>query len=228
MVKLLSKFNISIPDRQLSCVPVKSNEGQDYLGAMRCAANYAWANRQVIMHLVRQAFEAVFGESAKSLEMNLVYDVAHNIAKLEKYRVDGQEKLLCVHRKGATRAFPPGHEEMPEDYKEAGQPVIIPGDMGRYSFLLAGTEAAEESFYSTCHGAGRLLSRTAAKRQTRGRRIAKELEEKGIRIRWTGRDTLYEEVSEAYKDVGEVVDIVHMAGLSKKIAKMRPLGVIKG
>ncbi|MGD2278863.1 MAG: intein-containing RctB family protein [Candidatus Omnitrophota bacterium] len=228
MVKLLTKFNISIPDRQLSCVPVKSNEGQDYLGAMRCAANYAWANRQVIMHLVRQAFEAVFGENAKSLGMNLVYDVAHNIAKIEKYRVDGQEKLLCVHRKGATRAFPPGHEEIPEDYKEAGQPVIIPGDMGRYSFLLAGTEAAEESFYSTCHGAGRLLSRTAAKRQTRGRRIAKELEAKGIKIRWTGRDTLYEEVSEAYKDVGQVVDIVHMAGLSKKIAKMRPLGVVKG
>ncbi|MGB2629686.1 MAG: RtcB family protein [Candidatus Omnitrophota bacterium] len=228
MVKLLSKYSISVPDRQLSCVPVKSSDGQDYLAAMRCAANYAWANRQVIMHLTRQAFETVFGESARSLGMGLVYDVAHNIAKIEKYKIDGKEKVLCVHRKGATRAFPSGHEDVPEDYRGAGQPVIIPGDMGRYSFILAGTEAAEESFYSTCHGAGRLMSRTAAKRQTRGRSISRELEAKGIRVRWTGRDTLYEEVSEAYKDVGKVVNIVHMAGLSKKVAKLLPLGVIKG
>ncbi|MEA3490223.1 MAG: RtcB family protein [Candidatus Omnitrophota bacterium] len=228
MVKLLSKFNINIPDRQLSCVPVKSDEGKAYLGAMRCAANYAWANRQVLMHLTRQVFEDFFGRDARSLGMSLVYDVAHNIAKIEKYEIDGKEKLLCVHRKGATRAFPPGHEDLPEDYKEAGQPVIIPGDMGRCSYLLAGTRAAEETFYSTCHGAGRLLSRTAAKKITRGRAIARELADKGIMVRYTGRDTLHEEISEAYKDVSEVVDIVQGAGISEKVARMRPVGVIKG
>jgi tRNA-splicing ligase RtcB len=146
MVSLLSKFKISIPDRQLSCAPVKSDEGQAYLGAMRCAANYAWNNRQVITHLTRKSLEKVFGESAESLGMRLVYDVAHNIAKLEKYEIDGKSRLLCVHRKGATRAFPPGHEDVPEAYRKAGQPVIIPGDMGRCSFLLAGTASAEETF----------------------------------------------------------------------------------
>jgi tRNA-splicing ligase RtcB len=228
MVSLLSKFKISIPDRQLSCVPAGSDEGQAYLGAMRCAANYAWCNRQVITHLTRQAFEAVFGESAESLGLRLVYDVAHNIAKLEKYDIDGKSKLLCVHRKGATRAFPPGHKDVPEDYRNAGQPVIIPGDMGRCSYLLAGTDGAEETFYSTCHGAGRLLSRSAAKRATKGRSISRELADRGIIVRWTGRDTLHEEVSEAYKDVSDVVDIVQGAGISEKIARMRPLGVVKG
>jgi tRNA-splicing ligase RtcB len=228
MVKLLSKFKIIIPDRQLSCAPVKSEEGQAYLGAMRCAANYAWANRQAITHLVREAFEQVFGESAASLGMHLVYDVAHNIAKLEEYEINGKKRLLCVHRKGATRAFPPGHKDLPDIYRKAGQPVIIPGDMGRCSYLLAGTEGAEETFYSTCHGAGRLLSRTAAKRATKGRAIARELADKGIMVRYAGRDTLHEEVSEAYKDVTEVVDIVQGAGISVKVARMRPFGVIKG
>ena len=228
MVNLLSRYKINIPDRQLSCVPVKSEDGQAYLGAMRCAANYAWANRQVITYLARQAFERVMGESAESLGMHLVYDVAHNIAKLEEYEIDGKKRLLCVHRKGATRAFPPGHKDLPERYRRVGQPVIIPGDMGRCSYLLAGTSEAEETFYSTCHGAGRLMSRTAAKKATRNRHIVQELAQKGITIRFTGRDTLHEEVSEAYKDVTDVVDIVQGAGISLKIARMKPLGVIKG
>ncbi|MFH1553164.1 MAG: intein-containing RctB family protein [Candidatus Omnitrophota bacterium] len=228
MVRLLDKFKINIPDRQLCCVPVKSDEGQAYLGAMRCAANYAWANRQAITHLTRQVFEEVFGRPARSLGMQLVYDVAHNIAKIEKYDIGGRSVTLCVHRKGATRAFPPGHADIPEDYKKAGQPVIIPGDMGRCSYLLAGTKGAEETFYSTCHGAGRLLSRTAAKKATRGRAIERELADKGIMIRYAGRDTLHEEVSEAYKDVSDVVDIVQGAGISEKVVRMRPLGVIKG
>jgi len=228
MVKYMNRMKISVPDRQLSCAPVLSPEGKDYLGAMRCAANYAWANRQIITHLTRQAFEKVLGENARSLGMTLLYDVAHNIAKLEKHDVNGQLKTLCVHRKGATRAFPPGHREVPDDYKDIGQPVIIPGDMGRYSFLMVGTSAAGETFYSTCHGAGRLLSRTAAKRSTRGRSIAGELEDRGITVRYTGRDTLHEEAPEAYKDVSNVVDIVYGAGISDRVARMRPLGVVKG
>ncbi|MBD3427142.1 MAG: RNA-splicing ligase RtcB [Candidatus Omnitrophica bacterium] len=228
MVKLLSKYGISVPDRQLSCVPVKSDDGRAYMGAMRCAANYAWANRQVITHLSRQAFEKVFGESAESLGMNLLYDVAHNIAKLEEYEIDGKKRKLCVHRKGATRAFPPGHDEIPQAYSRTGQPVIIPGDMGRCSYLLAGTKEAEDSFYSTCHGAGRIMSRTAAKKSTRGRNIVKELDQKGITVRFTGKSTLNEEVSEAYKDVTEVVDIVEGARISVKVARLRPIGVIKG
>ncbi|MFH1878326.1 MAG: RtcB family protein, partial [Candidatus Omnitrophota bacterium] len=203
-------------------------EGRAYLGAMRGAANYAWANRQVITHLTRQAFESVFGESASSLGMYLVYDVAHNIAKIEQYEINGKKRLLCVHRKGATRAFPPGHEDLPGIYQKTGQPVIIPGDMGRCSYVLAGTRAAEETFYSTCHGAGRLMSRTAAIKATKGRSIARELADKGIIVRYTGRETLHEEVPEAYKDVTDVVDIVQGAGISKKIARMKPMGVIKG
>jgi len=228
MIKFLAKFNIKIPDKQLACVPVKSEEGRDYLGAMRAAANFAWANRQRITHLTRKAFEKVFARDARSLGMFLVYDVAHNIAKIEKYDVGGRQKLLCVHRKGATRAFPPGHAELPAAYRGIGQPVIIPGDMGRCSYLLVGTEKAEETFYSTCHGAGRLLSRSAAINLTRGRSIAKELEAKGIIVMWEGRETLQEEVPEAYKNVTEVVDIVQGAGISEKVARMRPMGVVKG
>ena len=228
MVKLMGKYGITMPDRQLSCVPVKSRDGEDYLGAMRSAANYAWGNRQAITHLARKAFERVLGESAESLGMTLVYDVAHNIAKIEEYNIDGVKKKLCVHRKGATRAFPPGHADLPDSYRPFGQPVIIPGDMGRCSFLLAGTESAAETFYSTCHGAGRLLSRSAAIKMTRGRAISRELADRGLYVRWAGRDTLREEVSDAYKDVSEVVDIVEKAGISVKVALMRPLGVIKG
>ena len=224
----LSKYGIEVPDRQLACAPVNSEEGKAYLGAMRCAANYAWANRQCLMHLARRIFEHVFNMSPKDLGMDLIYDVAHNIAKIEKYNINGKERTLCVHRKGATRAFPPEHPELPARYKRIGQPVIIPGDMGRNSYLLVGTKKAEETFYSTCHGAGRLMSRSAAIRACRGRSISRELEEKGIIVKSSGRETLAEEAPEAYKDVNDVVNVVHGAGISKRVARMRPLGVIKG
>ncbi len=228
MIRCLTKYNINVPDRQLACAPVNSEEGRAYLGAMKCAANYAWANRQCLMHLARLVFEKIFRMSPKDLAMDLIYDVAHNIAKIEKYNIDGKEKTLCVHRKGATRAFPPEHPELPPKYKKIGQPVIIPGDMGRNSYLLVGTEKAEETFYSTAHGAGRVLSRSAAISRCRGRSIAGELEKKGIIVMSSGRETLAEEAPEAYKDVNKVVSIVHGAGLSKRICRMRPLGVIKG
>jgi len=228
MLRCLEKYNISVPDRQLACAPVKSQEGKAYIGAMGCAANYAWSNRQCLMHLTREVFEKVFQRSESDLGMDLVYDIAHNIGKFEKYRIGGREKTLFVHRKGATRAFGPGHPEIPDDYKGVGQPVIIPGDMGRNSYLLVGTEKAEETFYSTCHGAGRLLSRRAAVSACRGRSIAGELAEKGIIVRSAGRSTLAEEMPDAYKDVNEVVDVVHTAGISKKVCRMKPLGVVKG
>lgn len=228
MIRCLTKYNISVPDRQLACAPVNSDEGKAYLGAMKCAANYAWANRQCLMHLARLVFEKVFHMGPKDLGMDLVYDVAHNIAKLEKYTIDGKERTLCVHRKGATRAFPPGHPDLPARYAKTGQPVIIPGDMGRNSYLLTGTRKAEETFYSTCHGAGRLMSRSAAVSACRGRSIARELEQKGIIVKSSGRETLAEEAPEAYKNVNDVVDVVHGAGISKRVCRMRPLGVIKG
>lgn len=228
MIRCLAKYNINVPDRQLACAPVNSPEGQAYMGAMRCAANYAWANRQCLMHLARRVFETVFGAGPKDLGMDLIYDVAHNIAKLEKYSIGGKEKTLCVHRKGATRAFPPGHADLPAKYKKIGQPVIIPGDMGRNSYLLVGTKKAEETFFSTCHGAGRIMSRSAAIQKLRGRSIKGELEKKGIIVMSTGRETLAEEAPEAYKDVNEVVGVVHNAGISKRVCRMRPLGVIKG
>ena len=229
MVHCLQKYNINVPDRQLSCAPVNSPEGQAYLSAMRCAANYAWANRQCLMHLTRLSFEKVFGKPWEKLGMHLIYDVAHNIAKIEKYTIDGKEKKLCVHRKGATRAFGPGHPALPERYKQTGQPVIIPGDMGRNSYLLVGTKKAEaETFGSTCHGAGRLKSRTAAIRSINQNTLLKELESKGIIVKASGRETIVEEAPEAYKDVNDVVDVVHNAGISKRVCRMRPLGVIKG
>ena len=228
MIRCLSKYDIDVPDRQLACAPVKSVEGKAYLGAMKCAANYAWANRQCLMHLVRVVFEKVFRKGPKDLAMDLVYDIAHNIAKIEKYSVKGVERELCVHRKGATRALPPGHPELPERYQRCGQPVIIPGDMGRNSYLLAGTSKADETFYSTCHGAGRRLSRSAAISACRGRSISRELENKGIVVMSSGRDTLAEEAPEAYKDVNEVVGVVEGAGISKRVCRMRPLGVLKG
>jgi tRNA-splicing ligase RtcB len=228
MGSVLAKYKISVPDRQLACAPVKSPEGRSYIGAMKCAANYAWNNRQCLMHLVREVFEKFFNRSFKDLGMDLIYDVAHNIAKFEKYTIDGKEKLLCVHRKGATRAFGPGHPELPDRYKSIGQPVIIPGDMGRHSFLMVGTKKSEETFFSTCHGAGRLMSRKAAVSRCRGRSISRELAEKGISVMAAGRGTLAEEAPEAYKNVNEVVHVVHEAGISKKVARMRPMGVIKG
>ncbi len=228
MIRCLDKYKINVPDKQLACVPVNSSEGKSYLGAMKCAANYAWANRQCLMYLMRKTFEKVFNRSERDLGLDLIYDVAHNIAKIEKYVIDGKERTLCVHRKGATRAFPPGHPELPEKYREIGQPVIIPGDMGRNSFLLVGTKKAAGTFFSTCHGAGRVMSRSAAIRTCRGRSISRELEEKGIIVRSSGRETLAEEAPEAYKNVNEVVSVVHGAGVSKRVCRMRPLGVIKG
>jgi len=229
MIQCLAKYNINVPDRQLACAPVNSPEGKSYLAAMKCAANYAWANRQCLMHLVRQSFERVLGVSWQKMGMFLIYDIAHNIAKIEKYNINGEEKTLCVHRKGATRAFGPGHPALPERYQKIGQPVIIPGDMGRNSYLLAGTaKAIEETFGSTCHGAGRVKSRTAAARSINVNALLKDLESKGIIVKASGRDTLVEEAPEVYKDVNEVVDVVHRAGISKRICRMRPLGVIKG
>ncbi len=230
MIHCLNKYHINVPDRQLACAPIDSPEGKAYLSAMKCAANYAWTNRQCLMYLTREAFERIFGKSWNDLGLKLVYDVAHNIAKMEKYKVDGKEKILCVHRKGATRAFPPHHSDVPLEYKESGQPVIIPGDMGSYSYVLTGTSRSmEETFGSSCHGAGRSLSRSAAIKKCQGRQIDRELFNKsGIIVRAKGRSTLAEEAPEAYKDVEEVVDVVHEAGISKKVARMRPLGVIKG
>ena len=224
-----AKYGISLPDPQLVCAPVNSPEGQAYLKAMRCAANYAWANRQIITYLVREAFAKHFGRKAEDMGMELVYDVAHNIAKMEEHTVDGRKAMLCVHRKGATRAFPPGHPELPERYRAVGQPVLIPGDMGTHSFLLVGREAAmRETFGSTCHGAGRAMSRHEAIRRAAGRSIQKELAAKGIVARARSRDGLAEEQPEAYKDVSRVVEVVHRAGLSAKVCRMRPIGVIKG
>lgn len=229
MVSCLSKYNISVPDRQLACAPLNSPEGKSYLAAMKAAANYAWANRQCLMHLTRLVFEKFFKCAWPKLGMNLIYDVAHNIAKVEKHIVDGREKNLCVHRKGATRAFPPGHPDLPAKYKKIGQPVIIPGDMGRNSYLLTGTQKAmEETFASTCHGAGRCKSRSASMRSVDSRVLQSELANKGIFVMASGRDTLAEEAPSAYKDVNEVVNVVHNAGISKKVCRMKPLGVIKG
>lgn len=228
MVKCLDKYNIKVPDRQLACAPVKSKEAKEYLGAMRAAANYAWANRQVLMHLVRQSFEKIFSKSWQNLGMDLIYDVAHNIAKLETYKIDGKEKTLCIHRKGATRAFGPGNPELSSKYRQIGQPVIIPGDMGRASFLLVGTQEAEETFFSACHGAGRIKSRHEAIRTINFGSLIKELSSKGIEVRATGKRTIVEEAPAAYKNVEDVVEVVHKAGLSRKVCRLRPLCVVKG
>lgn len=229
MQKAVKKYNINLPDRQLACAPVNSPEGRDYYQAMCCAANFAWANRQCITHWLREVFERVFQRSLEELGLDLVYDVAHNIAKMEFHEFQGKKTMLCVHRKGATRAFPPHHPDLPEKYREIGQPVLIPGDMGRYSFVLIGNEKAmEETFGSTCHGAGRVLSRGAAKKLVRGRNIAEELRERDILVKARSRETLAEEMSEAYKDVSEVVNVMDRSGISSKVARLRPLGVIKG
>jgi len=229
MVRCLSKYNISVPDRQLACAPVTSTEGKDYIGAMKCAANYAWNNRQCLMHMVRKIFEQVFEAGPADLGMSLIWDVAHNIAKFEKYNIDGKNRLLCVHRKGATRAFGPGNPVLPPDYIELGQPVIIPGDMGRNSYILLGTKKAEEeTFGSTCHGAGRVMSRSAAINAKERHTLLKDLEAKGIKVMAAGRDTLAEEAPYAYKDVNHIVEIVGKAGISKKVCRMKPIGVIKG
>ncbi len=222
----MKRYNISVPDRQLACVPIQSPEGQAYLGAMRAAANFAWANRQAILHALRGSFQKIFGRGTR---LDLIYDVCHNIAKREKHTVEGRKADVLVHRKGATRAFPPGHREIPVAYKQIGQPVLIPGSMGTASWILVGSEGAmQETFGSVCHGAGRLLSRTAAKRGRDARSVQSKLEEQGIIVRAESRDGILEEIPEAYKDVDEVIEVVHQAGLAKKVARLRPMGVIKG
>jgi tRNA-splicing ligase RtcB len=196
---------------------------------MACAANYAWANRQILMYLTRETFLAALSISPNELGMKLLYDVCHNIAKKELHEVDGQKTFLCVHRKGATRSLPPGHPDVPEVYRHAGQPVLIPGDMGTYSYVLAGAQGAmDQTFGSTCHGAGRVLSRSKALKAAKGRAINRELEDKGIFVQSRGKRTLKEEMPEAYKDVSQVVEVVHNAGLAKRVARLRPIGVIKG
>jgi tRNA-splicing ligase RtcB len=229
MERAVRQYRLELPDRELVSVPFTSPEGQAYFSAMKCAANYAWANRQMITHWIRQSFEQVFRRGADALGLRVIYDVAHNIAKLEEHRVNGERRKVVVHRKGATRAFPPGHPQVPSPYREAGQPVIIPGDMGTASYLLVGTERAmEESFGSTAHGAGRHLSRTAALKQFRGEEIRGKLGERGIYVRAAKLSVIAEEAPEAYKDIDRVVEVTHRAGLSLKVARLTPLGVAKG
>lgn len=229
MQRATTKYGIQIPDRQLCCAPLSSPEAQEYIGAMYGAANFAFANRQLITHWVRETFEEVLQKPPQETRIGIIYDVCHNIGKFETHMVDGQLRRLCVHRKGATRALPPEHPQIPAIYRHLGQPVLIPGDMGRYSYVLIGTQqGGAETFASSCHGAGRMLSRTQAKKSAQGRPIVRELEDRGIFVRSAGRATLMEEIPEAYKDVAEVVDVVDGAGISKKVAQLRPLGVIKG
>jgi len=229
MDKAVHKYGITLPDRQLCCTPISSPEGQSYLGAMRCAVNFAFANRQMIAHWTRETFSKIINKVPKYIGLRTVYEVAHNIAKMEEHTFDGKQMTVCVHRKGATRAFPAYHPQIPEAYQEVGQPVLIPGDMGRYSYVLVGAEGAmEQTFGSTCHGAGRAMSRNKARKTAHGRDISRELAEKGIYVMGASRGTIDEEVPEAYKDVADVVDTCHYAGISRKVAQLRPLGCIKG
>jgi tRNA-splicing ligase RtcB len=229
MLHAAQKYGIELPDKQLCCAPISSKEGKDYLASMAGAANFAFANRQIITHWVRETFEQVLKMGPSTLKLDLIYDVCHNIAKMEAHTVDGRERRLCVHRKGATRAFPPHHPDVSADYQETGQPVLIPGDMGRCSYVLVGTQQAyEETFGSTCHGAGRVMSRHQAKKIAAGRSITRELEAKGIYVRAASYGTIAEEIPEAYKDVSDVVDVVQGAGIGKKVAQLKPMGVIKG
>src|SRR5260370_30479211 len=226
--KVPEKYGIDLPDRQLVCAPVESPEGRDYLGAMRAAANFAWVKRQILMWQARECFATVFGRSWQELQMNLVYDVAHNIAKFEEHEIGGQRRKLWVHRKGATRAFPPGHREVPEQYRRIGQPVIIPGDMGRASWVLVGQDGSmSQTFGTACHGAGRMMSRTAAVKHAQGRRIDRELEARGVIARAHSWKGLAEEQPDAYKDVDLVVEVVPKANLAKQVARMRPIGASK-
>lgn len=224
-----SKYRFTLPDRQLACAPIESEEGKNYMSAMACAANFAWANRQIMMHLAIETFEKSLHISPRDHGARLVYDVCHNIAKIEEHQIKGEYRKVCVHRKGATRAFPPGHPLVPKDYRHVGQPVLIPGDMGRASYISVGTETAmKETFGSTCHGAGRLLSRHGALKAAKGRSIYRELEDQGIIVMSRGKKTLAEEMPEAYKDINNVVQVMHDAGIARKVARLRPLGVIKG
>jgi tRNA-splicing ligase RtcB len=230
MEEAAGRYGIDLPDKQLSCAPIKSKEGQAYLAAMAAAANFAFCNRQIIAHWTREAFRKVLGrDPLNDLGMHVVYDVAHNIAKIERHRLDTHEISVCVHRKGATRAFPPGHHDVPARYQKIGQPVLVPGDMGRYSYIAVGTEQAmAETWGSSCHGAGRVQSRHAAKRSLEGVDVAQRLLDRGIYVRAQNRKLLAEEASEAYKDVAMVIDVLDDAGIATKVCRMRPMGVVKG
>jgi len=229
MVKHIGDLGVELPDRQLACSFLSSPRGQEYLAAMACAANYAWANRQMLMHWTRETFEKTLGMGPKAVGMRLLYDICHNIAKIETLPVDGKDRTLCVHRKGATRALPAGHPLVPAAYRHVGQPVLIPGDMGSGSYVLAGTnKALEETFGSSCHGAGRVMSRTQATKSSRGRSITRDMADRGVIVMASGRGTLQEEIPEAYKNLDWVVDVVHRAGIARKVARLRALGCIKG
>ena len=226
MIRASEKYGIALPDRQLCCAPIRSDEAKRYLAAMACAANYAWVNRQVMMAIARQVLVRVLGLSEETLQADLIYDVCHNIAKFEEHEGVGK---VCVHRKGATRAFGPGHPALAPLFREIGQPTFIPGDMGRSSFLLIGREGSmKETFGSTCHGAGRMHSRNAMLRRTRGRNLFKEMEARGVIVMAHGRDSVAEEMPEAYKDAGLVVDVMEQAAVSDKVVRLRPVGCIKG
>ncbi len=229
MERVTRKYNIPLPDRELVNVPINSPEGQEYLSAMSCAANYGFTNRQMITHWVRESFEKTMGSDPEKLGMHIVYGLAHNIAKFEEHKVNGERKRVCVHRKGATRAFPPGHPDVPTKYREVGQPVLIPGDMGTASYVMVGTEQAmEETFASTAHGAGRHLSRTAALKHFWGEDVKRNLESEGIIVRAADVKVIAEEAPEAYKNIDKVADISHRAGIARKVARLRPIGVAKG
>jgi tRNA-splicing ligase RtcB len=223
------KYGIDLPDRQLACAPIDSPEGRDYFSAMACGANFAWTNRQMILHWVRESFESVFNQKAEDLGLRVIYDVAHNIAKFEEHDVDGKRMKVCVHRKGATRAFGPGRPEVTSDYREFGQPVLIPGDMGTHSFLLLGTDGAmTQTFGSTCHGAGRVMSRRQATRMFRANEVRSQLQRKGIYVHAASMKGIVEEAPDAYKDILDVVRIANGAGISSTVARMSPMGVVKG
>ena len=225
----MTRYKINIPDSQLCCAPIQSPEGREYFAALNCCINYGFANRQIISHLVRQSLLKTLNTSTQSLGLHTIYEIAHNIAKIEEFEIQGKKQKVCVHRKGATRAFPAGHPLTPDVYRQVGQPVLIPGDMGRYSYVMVGTnKGMQYTFGSTCHGAGREMSRKKALKITKGRAVQRELEDKGIIVKSASIRTLNEEVSEAYKDVSTVVDAVQLAGISSKVARLRPLVVIKG
>jgi len=229
MVKHAQETGIALPDRQLACAYLESERGKNYLAAMACGANYAWANRQILMHKTREVFEKTLRMSPRDVNMRLLYDVCHNIAKIEEFNLGGRVRKLCVHRKGATRAFPADHPAVPQRYRNVGQPVLIPGDMGTGSYVLVGQpKAMEETFGSACHGAGRIMSRSQAIKSSRGRSIARELSEKGVLVMAGSKGTLSEEMPEAYKNLQDVVQVMHDSGIAKKVARLKSLSCIKG
>ncbi len=229
VLRAMGKYGIKVPDRQLCCAPINSDEGQKYLSAMYCAVNYAFSNRQVMTHWIRETFAEVFGKKAEEMEMHILYDICHNVAKFEKHKINGNEKKVLIHRKGATRAMPAGREENPVAYMETGHPALLPGSMGTPSYVVVGTEKGlEETFASVAHGAGRVMSRHAAMRRKRGEQVKRELEEKGQVVKGTSWSGLAEEMPEAYKDIDEVVKSIEVSGIGKKVSRHIPLGVMKG